>query len=190
VAKKQKIPKSLKGYLLIDSGILGGSFFERTVVLICEHNSDGAFGLILNKPSPHRVGELTTINLPEEVMNELVYIGGPVQPQALTYLYTTPPSEPGNVLENLSVGHTIEELEGVAASNTTGRHLKLFAGYSGWAPNQLELELKRKYWLILPATIDLVFEIPAEDLWAVALRRRGDWQSILLSYTPPKVYWN
>lgn len=184
-------PRWLKGHLLIDSGVLVGSFFERTVVLICEHNRDGAFGLVLNKPSQHRAGELAIMDLPEALESAPVYIGGPVQPNALSFLYSSAGViDDATVLPNLKLGHSIEELLDLFRSGPPDAKVKLFAGYSGWGPNQLERELKQRCWLVYPASPDLVFDVPAEELWKQVLLRRGDWQSKLLAQMPPKPFWN
>jgi len=183
-------PKYLKGYLLIDGGELRGSFFERTVVLICEHNSDGAFGLVLNRPSGNTVGELLVADLPESLKNCPVYIGGPVQPSALSYLHTDSFMPDANVMPNLNVGHSLDALVELGESFSPTRKIKLFAGYAGWSPGQLEAELRRKAWLTYPASLDLVFDTPIERLWQTVLRRKGGWRNRLLALTPEDLSWN
>ena len=74
--------QSLKGQLLLDGGELVGSFFQRSVVLICEHNAEGAFGLILNRVMENKVGEMVVADLPERLRDEPLYLGGPMQPGA------------------------------------------------------------------------------------------------------------
>ena len=76
--------RSLKGQLLLDSGSLGGSFFMHTVVLVCEHTPDGALGLVLNKQSEKTVGEMILADLPEQLNEQELFIGGPVQEGALS----------------------------------------------------------------------------------------------------------
>src|SRR5438270_14008789 len=78
----------LKGQLLLDSGQLSGSFFQRTVVLICQHDEDGAFGLVLNRAADTKVGEAIVADLPEQIRGAPLYLGGPVQPGALSFLHT------------------------------------------------------------------------------------------------------
>lgn len=184
-------PRWLKGHLLIDSGLLTGSFFERTVVLICEHNREGAFGLVLNKPSKHKAGDLASVALPEALESAPVYIGGPVQPDAMSFLYTSAEViGDATVLPNLKLGHSVDELLDLFRSETPDAKVKLFAGYSGWGPNQLERELKQQCWLVHPASPDLIFDVPAAELWKQVLLRRGDWRSKLLAQMPPKPFWN
>src|ERR1700756_2384362 len=78
----------LRGQLLLDSGQLRGSFFQRTVVLICEHNAEGAFGLVLNRSTGSKIGEMVVADLPETLKEFPLYLGGPVQPTALSFLHT------------------------------------------------------------------------------------------------------
>src|ERR1043165_9974751 len=80
--------KFLKGQLLLDSGQLRGSFFQRTVVLICEHNAEGAFGLVLNKTTGSKAGEMVVADLPDLLKECPLHLGGPVQPTALSFLHS------------------------------------------------------------------------------------------------------
>src|ERR1043165_7308791 len=100
--------KSLKGQLLLDNGRLQGSFFHRTVVLICQHNEDGAFGLMLNRPTGKKIGEALSANLPEQLKIQELFLGGPVQPQALSYLHSDNFLPDANVLPNLNLDHSLE----------------------------------------------------------------------------------
>src|SRR5215472_6250936 len=104
------IEKFLKGQLLLDSGSLRGSFFQRTVVLICQHDAEGAFGLLLNRATGSKVGEMIVANLPDTLKGCPLYLGGPVQPSALSFLYTDSFLPDANVLPNLSLGHSLDAL--------------------------------------------------------------------------------
>jgi len=79
--------KSLKGQFILDQGKLQGSFFHRTVILVCQHDSEGAFGLVLNRAAPDKVGDALVANLPDPIKAQPLFLGGPVQPQALSYLH-------------------------------------------------------------------------------------------------------
>src|SRR5436305_12990449 len=76
----------LKGQLLLASCQLRGSFFQRTVVLICQHDAEGAFGLVLNRSSGSNIGESIVAVLPDTLKSSELYLGGPVQPTALSFL--------------------------------------------------------------------------------------------------------
>jgi putative transcriptional regulator len=175
--------KYLKGQLLLDSGQLGGSFFERTVVLICEHNAEGAFGLVLNRAMDNKVGELLVADLPEVLKDSPLYLGGPVQPSALSFLHSDAFIPDANVLPNLSLSHSLDALMELGESFSAARKVKMFAGYSGWSPGQLEDEMKRDAWLTHPASLDLVFETDPAKLWKNILQQKG-WKYKLLSQMP------
>src|SRR5689334_16095949 len=100
----------LKGQLLLDSGQLHGSFFQRTVVLICQHDSDGAFGLVLNRATGSNVGEMIVADLPDTLKGFPLYLGGPVQPSALSFLHSDSFIPDANVIPNLTLGHSLDSL--------------------------------------------------------------------------------
>jgi len=174
---------SLKGQLLLDNGRLEGSFFHRTVLLICQHDSEGAFGLVLNRPTGNKVGDALTANLPETLKTNELFLGGPVQPQALSYLHSDNFLPDANVLPNLQLDHSLDELIDLGESFSTTQRIKVFAGYAGWSPGQLDDEMKRDTWLTHPASIDLVFHSPPQDLWPMILKQKG-WKYRLISQSP------
>ncbi|MGH7981486.1 MAG: YqgE/AlgH family protein, partial [Limisphaerales bacterium] len=80
--------KYLKGQLLLDSGQLIGSFFQRTVILVCQHDPEGAFGLVLNRATGSKVGDVIVADLPDALKDSQLFLGGPVQPGALSFLHS------------------------------------------------------------------------------------------------------
>lgn len=183
-------PKYQQGQLLLDSGQLGGSFFQRTVVLICKHNSEGAFGLVLNRSLGKTVGEMIVADLPNQLKESPLYLGGPVQPAALSFLHTDSFLPEADVLPNLALGHSLDDLLEIGEGFSATKRVRLFAGYAGWSPGQLETEMKRKAWLTFPATVNLVFETPPEDLWQKVLREKGGWRNKLLAQMPDDLSLN
>jgi putative transcriptional regulator len=181
--------KFLKGQLLLDSGQLRGSFFQRTVVLICQHDGEGAFGLILNKTTGNKVGEMVVADLPDSLKECPLYLGGPVQPTALSFLHSDAFIPDANVMSNLSLGHSLDSLVEIGESFSSTHKIRMFAGYAGWSPGQLEDEMKRKAWLTHPASLDLVFETKPEELWQIVLRQKG-WRYKLLSQMPEDLSLN
>ena len=173
----------LKGQLLLDSGQLRGSFFQRTVVLICQHDAEGAFGLVLNRPTDRKVADALVANLSEELKALPLFVGGPVQPAAMSFLYSDSFLPDANVMGNLSVGHSLDELMDLGESFAPDRQVRLFAGYAGWAPGQLEDEIKHHAWLTHPASLDLVFSADPTTLWPAIMRQKG-WRQALLSQIP------
>ena len=165
--------KSLKGQLLMDSGNLAGSFFMRTVLLVCEHTVEGAFGLVLNKTSDNTIGETILEDLPEQLNEQKLFIGGPVQTGALSYLHADDFMPDANVMPNLSLSHSIEDLTALGDSYSQTQKLRVFTGYSGWGPGQLDDEMKRNSWVTHPASLDYVFQNNPEKLWRQIMLDKG-----------------
>jgi putative transcriptional regulator len=182
--------KSFKGQLLLDGGNLSGSFFHQSVVLICQHDPDGAFGLVLNHSLGKTVGEMIVADLPNTLREAPLYLGGPVQPAALSFLHTDNFIPHADVLPNLALGHSIDELVDIGESFSAGKKVRMFAGYAGWSPGQLDTEMKRKSWLTFPASLELVFETPPERLWQKILKSKGGWKNRLLAQTPEDLSLN
>ena len=176
--------KYFKGRLLLDGGNLRGSFFHHTVVLICEHNAEGAFGLVLNRVAGSKIGEVIVADLPDTLKESPLFLGGPVQPGALSFLHTDTFIPDADVLPNLALGHSLDDLVDIGESFSPAKKVKMFAGYAGWSPGQLEEEMKRKSWLTFPASLELVFETPPEALWQKIVKSKGGWKNKLLSQMP------
>jgi putative transcriptional regulator len=169
----EKRSEYLTGQLLLDGGSLKGSFFHRAVVLICQHDAEGAFGLVLNRASGKLVGEVLVADIPEHLRQQPIFLGGPVQPAALSFLHSDALLLEGNVIANLNVGHSLDQLQELGESGSPSQRVRVFAGYAGWSPGQLEGEMKRKAWLAHPATVDLVFDEKADGLWRSILLQKG-----------------
>jgi putative transcriptional regulator len=181
--------QSLQGKLLLDGGKLRGSFFQRSVVLICQHDPEGAFGLVLNRPSENKVGQALVANLSESVREQALFVGGPVQPGALSFLHTDTFLLNASVMPNLNLSHSLDALMDLSESFSPTQKLKLFAGYAGWTAGQLDQEMARKDWLVYPASLDLVFHSDPGVLWKKILRQKGG-VSRLLADAPEDLSWN
>ena len=180
---------SLKGQLLLDNGTLQGSFFHRTVILICQHDSEGAFGLVLNRTTGKQVGEALVAKLPANLKEHPLYLGGPVQPQALSFLHSDSFLPEASVLPNLNLEHSLDALVELGDTYSPTRELKVFAGYAGWSAGQLDDEMRRDTWLTHPATTELVFYPKADDLWKLILTEKG-WKYRLIGEAPDDLSWN
>lgn len=167
---------SLRGKLLIASPALPDPF-DRTVVLIVEHGEEGAMGVVLNRPSEHRVAEVVPplAALAEE--DDVVYAGGPVGDNAIVAL-----GEFSDRAEAASLLVGDVGLLDPGAANPSLRRLRVYAGYAGWAPAQLESELERDGWIVEAAHPDDPFR--DDDLWATALTRKGG-SYALVARMPP-----
>jgi putative transcriptional regulator len=181
--------KSLQGHIILDGGKLHGSFFHRSVVLICQHDDEGALGLILNRATENKVGEAIVANLPESVKEKSLFIGGPVQPKTLSFLHSDDFLPGANVMTNLNLGHSIDALVDLSESFSATQKLRLFAGYSGWSAGQLDNEMSRRDWLVHPATLELVFHPEPDQLWKNIMKQK-DMKSRLLADSPDDLSWN
>ena len=157
---------SLRGHLLIANGNLFGSTFRQTVIVIADHDEDGALGYVLNQPS-EMVVDRAALAAHLSAVEETVFTGGPVHPQVLTVLaeFDEPDGSPRIIFD--AVGFL-----SIESPTTTPVRARVFAGYSGWGPGQLESELAENSWITAPATADLVFGDPSE-MWQICLRALG-----------------
>ncbi|MAH75342.1 MAG: hypothetical protein CBC62_03580 [Opitutia bacterium TMED102] len=181
--------QSLRGHLLLDAGGMYGSCFHRSVILICRHTPEGAFGLVLNQPNEKCIDDVLPLELPPNVKRQPVRTGGPVDEQSAHILHSDAFMFQGNVLNNLSLVQEHSELSDLANSVNPDQKIEVFAGYSGWSAGQLESELARNAWLIQPATTELVFSNPDETTWRDTLRQMN-WQQRLLADSPDDLSWN
>ena len=111
-------------------------------------------------------------------------------PAALSFLHSDNFIPDANVFPNLNLGHSLDDLVEIGESFSAGKKVRMFAGYAGWSPGQLEDEMKRKSWITYPASLDLVFETPPERLWQKILKAKGGWKNKLLSQMPENLSWN
>lgn len=135
-------------------------------------------GVVLNRVSEVTVAEAVPPIAELVEPDELVFIGGPVQPQAVVVLadFADPTQAETVVLEN--VGFLPGEIEDAGGLGEL-RHLRVFAGYAGWAPGQLESEVEEGSWLVLAAQPGDVFTTAPETLWSEVLRREGGGLAVL-----------
>jgi putative transcriptional regulator len=162
--------ESLRGQLLIATPSLF-DYFRRTVVLVLEHTPDGAMGVVLNRASETPVADAVPA-LAELADAELVRLGGPVSPESVVALGEfEDPSEAGTAVVG-SLGTLDPE-----APNASLRRVRVYAGYAGWAPGQLDAELDQEAWIVDSVQPDDPFR--DGDLWSEVLRRKGGSFSLL-----------
>ncbi len=161
---------SLAGRLLISSPSLIDPNFRRTVVLMTHHDEEGAVGLVLSRPSELTVAEAVPDldELPH--VDAVVHIGGPVQPEAVVVLVELDERQEsvGSIVG--TVGYLPPD---IAADELPIRRARVFAGYSGWGPGQLEAELAEPAWIVAAALPDDVFASDPDELWRTVLQRKG-----------------
>jgi putative transcriptional regulator len=163
--------ESLKGHLLIAGPSLTDPNFWRTVVLIGEHSDDGALGVILNRASEatveEAVPELTV--LVEDIGS--MHVGGPVQPSAIVVLADFAEPERAGSLVLDSIGFLPAEVDPDSLGEL--RRARVYAGYAGWGPGQLDDELEEGSWIVESALAEDVFTEDPESLWSRVLKRKG-----------------
>ncbi|MEQ6119243.1 YqgE/AlgH family protein [Reichenbachiella sp. MALMAid0571] len=166
--------KAERGDLLISEPFLPDPNFERTVILLCEHDEHGSFGFVLNKQS--------TVEFQEVIeggadFSEKLFIGGPVQQDTLHFIHRAPDQmESGKEIVNgIYWGGDFERL--LSLINTKQLNVadyRFFLGYSGWSEGQLENELKAKSWIVYKQpTAEKLFDLDPEKLWKEALKELG-----------------
>ncbi len=163
---------SLKGQLLLASPSLFDPNFRRTVILVTEHNEEGAAGLVLNRLSATPVVEAVPDLAPLVSDEEPVYVGGPVQQSAVLVLAEFEDPEDAAALVVDNVGFVPGDGDFALLSVAT-RRARVFAGYAGWGAGQLEAELEESSWIVEDPGGDDLFPEPEIDLWGALLRRKG-----------------
>src|SRR5688572_18662472 len=157
--------------------------FTRAVVLLCDFIPDGAFGIVLNRPTEMPASAMVRLDPPVEDGNDLpLCIGGPVQPDRGWILTGEPPAgtEFRTIMDGLYLSTSPDVLRRVLQSRPTPR-ARVLAGYAGWGPGQLDEELAQSAWLMADVDVDLVFDVEAPAMWETAIRRLGADPSMLQS---------
>jgi putative transcriptional regulator len=164
--------ESLAGNFLIASPAILDPNFRRTVVFITAHTDEGAVGLILNRCTESTVRETVPQLAPVTDLDDLVFVGGPVNPDGVAVLakFDDPDDAGVVVLEDVGFVALDEALEDEPPRVQRAR---VFAGVAGWGPEQLEDEFEREDWIVEPAESDDIFTDDPDGLWSDLLRRKG-----------------
>lgn len=165
--------KPSKGKILISEPFLVDYYFKRSVVLLAEHNEEGSFGLIINKPVDMHLSDILQ-DFPE--FDAPVYLGGPVKTENLYFIHTKGDiiEESMNILDGLYWGGDIEHVkELITIGKLTNEDIKFFVGYSGWVSNQLEGELAKNSWLVSNIKAGQVMDQNSENMWDQVIKGLG-----------------
>jgi putative transcriptional regulator len=150
--------------------------FAKSVVLLCEYNEDGAFGLVVNRQMPEPAHRMLRTEPPIRIDPNLrLWVGGPVNPQHIWVLMSDaqgPDNEQYEICPGvlLSVSHSLKLQLLQAPPSPCAR---VVVGYAGWGPGQLDREIAASGWLTMPVDASLIFQVPPEAMWETALRRLG-----------------
>ena len=169
---------SLSNQLLIAMPGMADPNFNSTVTLICEHNDEGALGIVINRLSGLNMGglfrQLAVEEADEEAASAPVLDGGPVA-RDRGFVLHSPASEFESSIDvstDIQLTLSRDVIDSLAAGGGPARSI-VALGYAGWQPGQLEAEMLHNTWLTVPATPELIFEVPFEDRWAGAAESMG-----------------
>lgn len=171
-----------KGGLLLSEPYLADPNFERTTILLTEHNNEGSVGFILNKPSDSRVSEVLD-DLKE--YDARIFIGGPVQQDTLHFIHRVSSLDDSiEIVPGLYWGGNFDQLITKIETKQIGStDIKFFLGYSGWSAGQLDEELKIDSWIVSDqVSEELVFETEPDNMWKKAMRGLGGRFSVYSNY--------
>jgi len=167
-------PSPQKGMMLVALPTLLDPNFRQAVILLCEHNSEGSLGLIVNRPTD---AELSNI-LPEAEAfrgrQDSVYEGGPVQKNALMALYHgLPAPEAISVCGDIYLTGNLGALDCAVSIQPGHSPVRFYLGYAGWGPGQLEWEMTQGAWLVAPPNCEAVFQSSNDSMWDETVRSLG-----------------
>jgi putative transcriptional regulator len=161
--------------LLVSMPQLQDPNFSRSVVLLCDFLPEGAFGLVLNRPTDAAASSMVRLDPPVEHGNNLpLFTGGPVEPDRGWILVGEEPPdvEARTIVDGLYLSTSPVLLRRVLEAQPMPRALVL-AGYAGWGPGQLDDELAQSAWLMSEVALDIVFDTDPSLMWETAIRRMG-----------------
>ncbi|MCF7915643.1 MAG: YqgE/AlgH family protein [Spirochaetaceae bacterium] len=179
----EELPEYLLGYMLISESDLRDPNFFQTIVLILTHDQNGAMGLVINRPSDTTLSEIAEDMTSSEFADAPIHIGGPVDQNYLFALHS-------GFIDNVKSDGAIQVADHIVfepdftllhsnyrqlkqEEGTIPPTVKFFAGYAGWAGGQIEDELRRNDWIVIPAAADLVFSQDPGETWKKALYKKG-----------------
>ncbi|HPS27168.1 MAG TPA: YqgE/AlgH family protein [Bacteroidales bacterium] len=167
-----------QGKILVSEPFLQDFYFKRSIVLLAEHNEDGTFGLVLNKPTDIRLSEIInkeSFRVPQDFDN-FIYLGGPVKTDSLFFIHTRNDVIPNSfkIMEGLYWGGDIRHVNQLIEKKVLARNdIRFYLGYAGWEPKQLDRELKENSWVVADSSTEFLLKNPPESLWKNAVKRLG-----------------
>jgi putative transcriptional regulator len=167
---QQNLPAN--GLLLIAKPTLTDPSFTKTVVLVTQTEDGSTVGVIINRPSPLKLSQFLPQEYPAQNYRDPIFIGGPVMRQAIIAVYraeTEPAAAAFHVLKKIYLTMHPDNIKQLLAAQDA--QYRLYAGFSGWMPRQLESEVERDGWYLLPADESMVFRKNTEGLWDELVER-------------------
>lgn len=183
------VEKIKRGKLLLAEPFMVDTNFKRAVVLLCEHETDGTLGFILNRSLDMDINELIT-DFPE--FDSLVYYGGPVQTDTIHYIHNVGGLLEGShkVVDGVYWGGDFEKLKALIRNNMIEPHnIRFFVGYTGWSPGQLKDEIAYGSWLAAEMEANYLFKTKPQSLWKKVMADKGNPYSVI-AQVPDGLNWN
>jgi putative transcriptional regulator len=170
------MPDTAAPLLLVSMPQMADPNFARTVVLLCEYSEEGAFGLVINRQMTEPAWQLIRTTPPVRIDPDVrLWLGGPVDMQR-TWVLTTAPEGPDDEQREICPGVVLSisrELTLRLLQAPPSPSARVFVGYAGWGPGQLDKELAGSAWLTIDVDAALIFRVPADEMWEAAIRRLG-----------------
>ncbi len=170
------------GSILISEPFLGDPNFERSVVVICQHDPEGTVGLVLNRISNLSLSDVVEVN--QQVFDMALAVGGPMQPNTLHYIHQLADLPDAKAISTeLYWGGDFEELtrllnDGVVSED----QIRFFVGYSGWSPGQLEEEIEKNVWFVNNNAANKLLTLNTDTLWRDILKEMGGKYKMYANY--------
>ena len=174
-AASQARPLGPDPFFLVAQPDMDSPAFRETVILVTPHLGRGHFGLIVNRPTDLSIAESVRGGQEFAAAGDTLYFGGPVEQNSRLYLYRgrRRPVHSTPILERLHFGSLDSGGLGMLDVSDHRRNLRVFGGYAGWAPGQLPAEIGRGDWYVRPADVDMIFDVPPNQLWRSLLGGPG-----------------
>ena len=181
-----------KGSLLIANPVLPDPNFSRTVILLCNHNDQGSFGLVINRSTQLKAPDLfSSIDILKSY-NAKIYIGGPVSQSMVFYLYRSSRNviDLDEICSGVYLGSNLETLESLYLDiENPEENIRFYLGYSGWSDGQLDGEMEQNSWLVQDANEQFVFLDSENLIWPKAVNSLGK-KYQYLTKAPVNPQWN
>ena len=147
--------------------------FRETVVLVTHPPRGNPWGVIINRPLGHRLSEILTDYEPLKGSKDVLFFGGPVLPEGLVFLVRSPKALSGTtaVLRDVFFTSDTDLIDGLLKRPDPTRGLRVYSGYSGWGPGQLQQEIARGGWHVIPADAETIFDKDSALIWPELIRR-------------------
>tara|TARA_Y100001970_G_C14189975_1_gene834770 strand:- start:1129 stop:1680 length:552 start_codon:yes stop_codon:yes gene_type:complete len=161
--------------ILVAMPSLENTYFEKSIILLCNYNAEGAFGLVMNRPSPTKVHELVSSELKnKEVFNTPILLGGPVEPNSFWSIHSSEISiqDTTKISEKLNLSSAQEILSFLSKGHQISSY-QFGIGYSGWGPGQLDREINEESWWLAPLNESVLIDIEYDLRWEKTMENLG-----------------